>query len=194
MRGLSVAPSCAALGLDCTTAVGCYAVALMAWLQKRCSNKVVAGQRCVGRLLAPCWQQRSRVRVAISAKGLTRGFSHSGGRVAEAPLAVPRQACDAWLGVSTSTHLQAGHLCCPSWQPWTVRRCCARPPNFCMRGTCAPSASRRRLPNRMPSPYIVRPDGGCCMGALGARHRRRWRHFFVGSGRRGDGLRGARGV
>ena len=35
----------------------CYAVALMAWLQQRFSNNVVAGQRCVGRLLAPCWQQ-----------------------------------------------------------------------------------------------------------------------------------------
>ena len=47
----------AALGLDCTTAACCYAVALMAWLQIRFSNSVVAGQRCVGRLLAPCWQQ-----------------------------------------------------------------------------------------------------------------------------------------
>ena len=28
-------------------------------LQIRFSNNVVAGQRCLGRLLAPCWQQRS---------------------------------------------------------------------------------------------------------------------------------------
>ena len=90
---LFVAPSvcssaalCAALGLDCTTAVGCYAVAPMAWLQERFSNNLVAGQRCVARLLAPCWLQRSAC-VAISglqAELLNRGFSRYPGRVAEA--------------------------------------------------------------------------------------------------------------
>ena len=62
-----------------------------------------------------------------------------------------------------------------------------------MRGTCAPSGSRRRLPGRPPV-STVETDGGCCMGPLGARHSYWRRHFCVGSGRRGHGLRGARGV
>ena len=152
------------------------------------------GRRIV-RLLAVCARSAAprTPRSSQAARcGLTRGFSHIDERVAEAPLVVPRRAGDSWLLVSA--RYQAGWPSCPSWQPWTVRRCYARPRRTCMRGTCAPSASRRRLPKQMPSLYIVRTDGCSCLGALGACHRHRRRHFFVGSGRRGDGLRGARGL
>ena len=107
----------------------------MACLQMRFSNKVVAGQRCVGRLLQPCWQQRSGVRRDLKAELLNRGFSRDPGRVVEpheesrafardssrAFFSGPRSP-GAWLGILSLVAAMDAVLLLRAARPWLTAR------------------------------------------------------------------------